>query len=176
MHALIFEDLDFEFEERLKNLDVMERAAGVRHVLKGRELMEQWKFSMAEEHLLRAYATLEAAIEANPSDLFLCMLMGDACSEICEVMRVQSDDKTTELLAEKTDKQEVMRLAERFKVLSRFLFFIFLTTNNLAKGGEFVSRAGRELLPLCRAAGCPQRAGTAQARSLLGPSRRAGRG
>ncbi len=125
MHALIFEDLDFEFEERLKNLDVMERAAGVRHVLKGRELMEQWKFSMAEEHLLRAYATLEAAIEANPSDLFLCMLMGDACSEICEVMRVQSDDKTTELLAEKTDKQEVMRLAERFKVLSRFLFFIF---------------------------------------------------
>ena len=120
MHAVIFEDLDFEFEERLKSMDVMERAAGVRHVLKGRELMEQWKFSMAEEHLLRAHSTLETAIEANPSDLFLCMLMGDACSEICEVMRLQSDDRTTELLAEKTDKQEVMRLAERFKVANLF--------------------------------------------------------
>jgi hypothetical protein len=119
LHSTIFEDLDFKFEESIKNLDVVERAAGVRNYLKGRELMLAWKVSTAEEHLLRAHSTLEKAIEATPSDLFLCTLVAELCSEIHEVMRLQADEKINVMILDRPEKSDVLHMAERVKVGSK---------------------------------------------------------
>jgi hypothetical protein len=75
----VFEDLDFKFEESVKNLDIVERATGVRLYLKGLEAMRESNWLSGEENLMRALHVLEGAIEANPSDMFLCLLMGDIC-------------------------------------------------------------------------------------------------
>jgi hypothetical protein len=145
MHTTIFEDLDFNFEERLKNLDIVERAAGVRNFLKGKEMAGQWKFSTAEEHLLRAHSTLETAIEANPSDIFLCMLVAELCSEIHEVMKVQSDGKLIAMLNEKAEKSEVLLMGDRVKVVLFLFCLVFiqylLLHQNHKTGREAISGA-----------------------------------
>jgi tetratricopeptide (TPR) repeat protein len=87
LHPTVFEDLDFEFEERVKNLDVVERASGVRLYLRGVQALGELNFSSGHEFLMRAFNVLESAIEGNPSDLFLCMLMGDICTAIAETVQ-----------------------------------------------------------------------------------------
>jgi tetratricopeptide (TPR) repeat protein len=87
LHSVVFEDLDFKFEESIKNLDVVERATGVRLYLKGLEAIRESNWLAGQENLMRALHVLEAAIEANPSDLFLCLLMGDICRAIADTLR-----------------------------------------------------------------------------------------
>jgi tetratricopeptide (TPR) repeat protein len=90
--------------------------------LKGKELTDEWKYSMAEEELLRAHTTLETALEANPGDIFLCMLNAEVCSEICDVIHIQSDDGLAgkELEKQASGKGSILMLAERYKVARTF--------------------------------------------------------
>ena len=84
-HDSVFQDDDFHFVERVKNLDIVERVVGIRHYLAGVALVAEKSMGAALEKFIQAHRTLVQALEANPSDVFLCMLAGDVCHQIFEI-------------------------------------------------------------------------------------------
>lgn len=98
LQATVFEDLDFDFQESIKNLDVVERAACFRLYLRGLEAISEKNVAAGEDYLMRAFRLLESAIEANPSDLFLCLLMGDICGALARTIH---DRETASLFTER---------------------------------------------------------------------------
>ena len=99
----------------MKNLDIIERALGVRLFLKALLAVssEQKQATSGEELLLRAADLLEIALEANPNDLFLCGLMADICHGLSTLMQqslesyeegeLESKRKTISFFTEKAE-------------------------------------------------------------------------
>jgi hypothetical protein len=85
----IFVDADLNFEERVKHLDVVERSRGLSAFL-----MSEVEPKIASEHLLKAYEIVEKALEGNPIDPWLSMLMGDICSKLHDVLSSANKKRT----------------------------------------------------------------------------------
>jgi hypothetical protein len=91
----IIEDFDLDFQERVKILNVVERSRGLSQYLSG-----------TKESLLAAFETIEGALEASPTDPWLCLLMAEVCQELWQVM-TQENVKLSAQAQEKTDGVDV---------------------------------------------------------------------
>lgn len=89
---IIFEDLDFTFSERVKQLDVVQRAFGLAQYLKGVQAMHE-NLAAAEQFFLRGYFMVEKALESSPLDPWLTGLMADLSAELWMIltMMIQQD-------------------------------------------------------------------------------------
>lgn len=80
----IFEDQDFKFVERVKQLDIVQRAFGLTQYLRGyREL--NTNPLLAEQFLLRGFFLVEKTLETSPLDPWLTALLGDISAALWEI-------------------------------------------------------------------------------------------
>jgi hypothetical protein len=79
-HKHIFEDSDIKFAVRVKNLDIVERAASMRYYLQA--LAEGLS---SEEPLMKAFVALETALQGTPSDVGFLSLFGDVNKALFEI-------------------------------------------------------------------------------------------
>jgi hypothetical protein len=92
-HSLVFDDLDISFTENIDTVDVIERARGAKLFLLGCLAVEEGNSAAAQDHLLSAYQILSSALDANPSDNFLCSLFGDVCALLARLMEEAAEDE-----------------------------------------------------------------------------------
>jgi hypothetical protein len=64
---MIFEDLDFTFSERVKQLDVIQRAFGLAQYLKGIRTLTS-NPAASEQFMLRGFFMVEKVLESTPLD------------------------------------------------------------------------------------------------------------
>jgi hypothetical protein len=98
----IFSDADLKFEERVKHLDIVERARGLSEYLQGEDL----KTKSASEHLMKAFDIFESALEASPIDPWLSLLMGRICSKMYTLLsgcHSTAEIDTRNLFSERTE-------------------------------------------------------------------------
>lgn len=74
----IFVESDIRFEERVKHLDIVERARGLAEYLQG----ESMGSKAASEHMMKAFGIFEVALERSPLDAWLSLIMGNVCSKM----------------------------------------------------------------------------------------------
>ena len=120
-----FEESDVFFEERVKVLDVVERARGMSNYLRG-----------GEENLLLAFQTVQGALEASPNDPWLTLLMADICNKlnllICGEAEVRSEDSVDGLRA----MADQIAVAELFAERSESYY---RRATDLSKNSSFVA-------------------------------------
>jgi hypothetical protein len=92
-HSSVFDDLDISFTENIDTVDVIERARGAKLFLLGCLSVEEGNSAAAQDHLLSAYQILSTALDANPSDNFLCSLFGDVCALLARLMEEAAEDE-----------------------------------------------------------------------------------
>ena len=121
----LFSDTDLKFEERVKHLDVVERARGLSELLQSETVAAK---GAAAEHLLKGYGILESALEASPNDPWLSSLMGDVCSRMHYVLNVSNKKRVKAVsTVSSPDAAVIKSLVDSVRVIRLFhdrtLFF-----------------------------------------------------
>jgi hypothetical protein len=125
---VIFSDSDFNFMCRVKNLDIVERAAALRMYLEATD-----EGFSSPDPLLRAFGILDSALDSNPNDSYFAALMGDVCKALYDLY--MHDDETRAVLfkerAETCYKGVALREPLSFKAQMRYGLFLAQTDSNL---------------------------------------------
>jgi tetratricopeptide (TPR) repeat protein len=122
----IFSDADLKFEERVKHLDIVERARGLSEYLEG----ETVKGKNASEHLMKAFDIFESALEASPMDPWLSLLMGRICSKMYSLLPAGRNEAAIDMRNLFCDRAELFyRQAFAFEInpVAYLQFGVFLT-------------------------------------------------
>ena len=98
----VFDGLDFSFTERVKQLDVVQRAFGLAQYLKGVQTMNENPIA-SEQFLLRGFFMVEKVLEASPLDPWLTALMGDLSCGLWMIMNAQCQKR--EMVASMNPKE-----------------------------------------------------------------------
>jgi tetratricopeptide (TPR) repeat protein len=121
---------DLQFEERVKHVDVVERANGLSELLKS----ESAEKSVAADHLLKGFDILENALEASPNDPWLSLLMGDICARMHAVLRNANKKRTAVAnAANAPDATLIKSLVEDLRIIQLFYDRTLLFYNQAAK-------------------------------------------
>jgi hypothetical protein len=109
-HSSVFDDLDISFTENIDTVDVIERARGAKLFLLGCLSVEEGNSAAAQDHLISAYQILSTALDANPSDNFLCSLFGDVCALLARLMEEAAEDEEAMKIASLFNERALQHL------------------------------------------------------------------
>jgi hypothetical protein len=102
--GFIFEESDLIFQERIKNLGIIDLVTSFISLQKGIRFKQN--YSIAMQYFLRALDATRDPLAANPSDCSLALLQADVCHEIWKLLRrsSQSAAPVAKLFSVRTDK------------------------------------------------------------------------
>ncbi len=118
----VFDGLDFSFTERVKQLDIVQRAFGLAQYLKGMQMIQENPVA-AEQFLLRGFFMVEKVLEASPLDPWLTALMGDLSCGLWMIMNAQCSKREAAAVTGKASVSaaETSAIAEQREVCNIFL-------------------------------------------------------
>lgn len=114
---IIFEDAHVKFEERLKHLDIVDRARALKFYLKGIEVTPH-----DVESLTSAFETMQKSLEGSPMDPWLNFLMAEICCAIWHCTFTSHMNRGNKLARQKppADASAIKELAQQLATAELF--------------------------------------------------------
>ncbi len=95
---VVFSDLDFSFTERVKQLDVVDRARGMAQFLRASESLDTCSRDQSYTEFMRAFHILDAAVNANPCDAWLSWLVAEVSRSLWQLLMARADKTDADVL------------------------------------------------------------------------------
>ena len=134
----VFWDFDFNFQEKVKHLDILERVRGLSEYLRGKQHRTD-----AFECFIRAFGILAKVLEASPSDAWLNLLMADLCRSIWEVSDGNPKDSIDVQLASSNSQVAALFKQRALSYYQQSLDSDGNSHNAQRNFGMFLSKIGR---------------------------------